>query len=164
MYVLLFGIFIISIWCCCIICISQLGCIFWYICQNTRESLWRRKHSYFPRDNKVVEIPHKCVISVVSSCRLSINWSENRCQGLGAQGRNLVAIPNKCGQTAGTPVGVTGVLYSTVLLLFPSVNFISKLSRSLFLAVPPHTLRHQNLLSPHNGKDCGMGQRMWHKV
>lgn len=82
---------------------------------------------------------------------------------MGAQGRNLVAIPNQCGQTAGMPVGVTGVLYSTVLLLFPSVNFISKLSRSettLFLAVPPHTLRHQNLLSPHNGKDCGMGQRM----
>lgn len=147
--------------------IYQLGCIFWCKCQNTRECLWRRKHSYFPRNNKVVEIPHKCVISMVSSCRLGINWSENRCQGWGTQGKNLVTIPNKCSQTAGMPVGMTGVLYSTVLLLFPSVNVICKLSRSettLFLAVPPHTLRHQKLLSPNNGKDCGMWQRMWHKV
>lgn len=135
--------------------------------QNSRESLWRRKHSYFPRDKKAVKIPHKCVISMVSSCRLGINWSENRCGGWGAQGRNLVAIPNKCGQTAGMPVGKTGVLCSTVLLLFPSVNFICKLPRSettWLLAVPPLSLRHQKLPSPKNGKDCSMWQRMWHEV
>lgn len=37
---------------------------------------------------------------MVSSCRLGINLSDNRCQGWGAQGRNLVATPSVARQLA----------------------------------------------------------------